>query len=120
VPGFTEMNDAELLKDLHTRFARVERAILGDPSVGHRGLVDRVETLEAHDQEATDAHLSIDRRREEGDKRIHKRIDEVEDTFTTHATAIERKLDRVIWVAVGAFAGGLGTGGGVVWALLGG
>jgi hypothetical protein len=120
VPGFTDMNNDELLKDLHTRFARVERAILGDVTVGHRGLVDRVDSLESSDKQATDAHMDIDRRRETGDKRIHKRIDEVEESFTSHATSIERKLDRVIWVAVGAFAGGLGTGGGVVWALLGG
>lgn len=116
----TDLSQEELLKDLHTRFNRVERAILGDPSVGHRGLVNRVENLERLGESAPEVHGAIDQRRVEGDRRAHDRIDELDTSTRDRLTSIEKKLDRAIWLVTGAFIGGGLIGGGSVWAILGG
>jgi hypothetical protein len=100
----------ELLTDLATRFQRVERAILGDPSVGHRGLVSRVETLETTTTGREAEHKELEKSRIEGDRRVHERIDKVDTTADSNLRRIEKKLDRSIWMTGGAFLGGLGLG----------
>lgn len=114
------MTTDEMVRDLYTRFTRVERAIMGDPTVGHRGLVNRVETLESADERASSEHLEIDRRRQEADKRVHDRIDKLEADTEKQLRSIDRKLDRAIFLSIGAGLGGAAIGGGSVWALLGG
>lgn len=79
-----------VVKQIDPRIARMELAILGDGSIGHKGLVERVRELEVTDG-------GIDQRRLDGDRRLHERIDQV-----------ERKFDRFLWVAAGI---GLGSGG---------
>jgi hypothetical protein len=114
------MESTEILEDLRARFARVERAIMGDPSVGHKGLVTRVEALETLALSAPELHQTIDDRRIEGDRRLHDRIDRQEELARDEVAAIGKKVDRIIYVFAGAFLGGAGTGGGVMYAILGG
>lgn len=120
MPGTPDMTTDEMVRDLYTRFTRVERAIMGEPSVGHLGLVNRVDRLESADKEATEAHTVIEQNRRDGDKRAHDRIDQVETDTYSRLNSIERKLDRAIWLSIGAFVGGGAIAGGSVWAVLGG
>ena len=113
-------SQTEILEDLRSRFVRVERALMGDPSVGHRGLVTRVESLEQLGADAPEVRAAIDQRRTDGDKRLHERLDEHQEETRDAVAAVGRKVDRIIYVFAGAFLGGLGTGGGVMYAILGG
>lgn len=96
----------ELLRDLHSRFLWVERAILGDPSIGHVGIVQRMEVIEA-------AHLKLDERRVEGERRLNDRISGVVNEWT-----------RAKYTFIGAAVGiGVASGFGGTWlfsALVGG
>jgi hypothetical protein len=56
----------QLIEDLAGRFDRVERAILGDETVGHVGLVTRMERLEESAVIEERLHADIDDRRVEG------------------------------------------------------
>jgi len=101
---------AAFLDSLPKKWDRVERAILGDPSVGHIGLVDRMVTVEEAHTKIPEVHAAIEENRIAGDRRIHERLDEIEDQTRGHLAAIEKKLDRSIWLAAGAFLGGMGAG----------
>lgn len=110
----------QLVADLHTRFTRVERAILGDPSIGHTGLVEDVRNLKRSEMDAVGIHGEIDKRRADGDKRLHDRLDTAEATLSENVRSIEKKLDRAVWLGLGGFVGGGAIGAGSVWTLLGG
>ncbi len=103
-----------VVEKLDPRIERMERAILGDGSIGHIGLVERVRDLESIARGVDQVHGAIDERRIDGDKRLHIRLDEVREEIATKADhedleAIRRKLDRIIWMAAGV---GLATGAG--------
>lgn len=104
-----------LLEELNRRFSRVERAILGDDTIGHLGLVRRVESLEVLGKDAQVTHDAIDTRRQDGDKRAHERIDGV----FVELARVEKKIDRLLFAFMGA---GVVAGGSVagVARLLGG
>ena len=96
---------------------RLHRALIGDATIGHRGVVERLGMLEQVERSIPAVHASIDDRRIEGDRRAHERIDEIAEKFETEVDAIrddgrriERKVDRLIWLFLGA---GAVTGGGV-------
>lgn len=101
MPG-TELSIDARLERIEASIARMERAILGDPSVGHQGLVTRVERLEVHDKEATDAHYAIDQRRSDGDRKLHERVDEIAGDWS-------RAKATLLGLAIGvSVAGGFG------------
>ncbi len=113
------MSDS-LLEELVDRFDRVERAILGEPSVGHTGIVTRMERVEDEHRKIPEVHAAIAQNRIDGDKRVHNRIDEIETQTRDRLDSIEKKLDRALWLAAGGVLGGGVIGGGSVWAILGG
>jgi len=98
------LTTVQLLGELNNRFERVERAILGDDSIGHLGLVKRTEMLEVLGRDAQIVHDGIDARRIGGDKRTHERIDGV----FVELARVEKKIDRLLWAfaGAGAVAGG--------------
>lgn len=71
------------------RIDRIDRAVVGEEILGHVGLVERMGVVE--------------RERKDGDARLHKRIDSIEDQW-----------NRAKWLAVGVGTGAGLTGGGVV------
>ena len=96
---------------------RLHRALIGDQTIGHRGVVERLGVLEAVERAIPEVHAKIDERRVEGDRRAHERIDEIDKKYDAEVEAIrddgrriERKVDRLIWLFLGA---GAVTGGGV-------
>ena len=106
-------DQAAFLDALPLKWDRVERAILGDPSVGHIGLVDRMLIVEEAHTKIPEAHAAIEEHRIAGDRRLHERLDEIEQQTRDHLAAIAKKLDRSIWLAAGAFLGGIGAGLGI-------
>lgn len=54
-----EMTTDELVVDLHRRFGRVEQALMGDRSIGHVGLVTRVEALETQAANVARAYFVV-------------------------------------------------------------
>ena len=104
------MTTEELISDLATRFDRVERAILGDESVGHVGLVTRMERQEETARLEERIHLDLEKSRVDGDRRGHYRIDKIDLENGDALALIEKKIDRTIWVSAGAFLGGIGIG----------
>lgn len=104
---------AAFLEDLPTKWDRVERAILGDPSVGHIGLVNRMLTVEEAHTKIPEAHAVIEEHRITGDVRLGERLNAVEEETRDHLSTIEKKLDRSIWLTAGAFLGGMGAGLGI-------
>ena len=96
------MTDSDLdrlagqLGSLDRKIEEVRRALLGEETLGHTGLVTRVGNIEqdktVSDRQTTDAR-----------QRIHERID-----------GAQRKLDRIIWISAGAGLGGAVSGGGIV------
>lgn len=107
----------ELIASLATRFERVEQAILGDVTIGHIGLVDRMARIEADHRSVPDVHRDMGKERADGDKRTHEHIEKVEEALGSDVARIEKKIDRLIWIVVGAAA--VITGGGS-WAFLAG
>jgi hypothetical protein len=101
------------------RLDRIDRALLGEEEAGHVGVVERVALVEEHNRLAPQRHEELEERRVEGDRRVHTRLDDHEELTRGRLDSIEKKLDRAIWLAVGAFAGGGLIGGGSVWAILG-
>ena len=118
----------QMVASLSTRFERVEQAILGDPSIGHIGLVDRMARVEQDHRDVPLTHQAMEDRRIEGDKRAHDHIEKIEDhledkilhvgsTSAADTARIEKKIDKLIWIVIGAAA--VITGGGS-WAFLAG
>lgn len=107
---------------------RLHRALIGDPEVGHRGVVERLAEFDLIERQIPSLHAELDARRVEGDKRVHERVDMLEERMEIELAALDekfgaaiegsradsrsiaRKLDRMMWVAAGALAV---TGGGV-------
>lgn len=104
---------AAFLDSLPKKWDRVERAILGDPSVGHIGLVDRMVRVEEAHTKIPEVHAAIEEHRIAGDRRLHERLDDEEEQTRDHLAHIEKKLDRSLWLTAGAFLGGLGAGFGI-------
>ena len=104
------MTTEQLIADLANRFDRVERAILGDETVGHIGLVTRTDRLEEANALEERIHADIDERRLAGDRRAHNRIDELEENLQAEITSVGKKIDRAMWLSAGAFIGGFGIG----------
>jgi len=116
------------LERLPTSVDRLERALLGDPTIGHRGIVQRTERLEVLADGIHAVHNEIEGRRKEGDIRSHERIDLLDKTWKQELTQqhednraeleqikddgrrVEKKVDRLIYVFLGA---GAVTGGGL-------
>lgn len=98
-----------LVEDLAVRFGRVERAILGDPSVGHHGLVARMERVENEHAEVPTAHSEMDKARIGGDKRAHEHIEQVESRLGDQIAGLERKVDNLRWTVTGASAAVVGA-----------
>lgn len=109
MPEATLTQIAASLDLVLTRLERVESAIVGDESIGHRGLTKRVMALEAAERSFEATHEGIDNRRLEGDRRLHERLDESTAKLDGEVQRIEKKLDRIIWVAAGI---GIASGGG--------
>ena len=93
------------LEDLSTRWARTEQAILGDPAVGHVGLVARTAEIERDLKGADD-------RRREGDARAHERIDQFEEKLNAELELVRadlrahgQRLNKMLWTAAGLTAG---------------
>lgn len=121
----------ELMEDLSARYSRVERAILGDPSVGHIGLVKRMERVEEDHKAVPANHQALDDRRVAGDKRAHDHIEKVEANLaakvedarsealaeiqrveTANAATnarIESKVDKLRWTVMGGAAAIVGA-----------
>lgn len=106
------------------RFERLERAILGDPEVGHLGAIER---LNAYEQR----HRDMEQSRIDGDRRLHQRLDahieeigqivkatelEVEENerqAAAHRNKIEKKIDRLWWMLIGSTGAGVAIGWGI-------
>lgn len=108
------------LEALTDRFELVERAIIGDEKLGHVGLVARLSRVEEAERESSGIHLTMEKNRSEGDARVHQRVDTAEQDFRERLDKIDRKLDRAIWLVMGAAVGGGLIGGTTVWTILGG
>lgn len=116
----SDLTNDELLRDLARRFDRMERAILGDHTVGHLGAIERLNQIDAAHLEVPEVHRQMESDRLAGDRRLHDRIDAHEDDTRSRLDSIEKKLDRSIWLLVGTGLGGALAGGSAVWAILGG
>jgi hypothetical protein len=111
----------EVVKQISPRLERIERGLFGDDGIGHIGLVDRLETLEGIARGINEVHNGIDGRRVEGDRRLHERIDveiiaemrKGESRLTEETRKLDKKVDRAIWIVVGA---SLALNGGGIWA----
>lgn len=110
-PDVTAVADA-ILDRLDPRIARLERAILGDDSIGHVGLVTRVHDLEEVAKTAETTHQAIDERRRDSVARVHERLEEVEADIRGQINSLSKRMDRVMWVALGI---GIGSGAGASW-----
>lgn len=112
---------SEVVKQISPRLERIERGLFGDHGIGHVGLVTRLESLEDVAQSIDVVHGRIDDRRNDGDRLLHDRIDKeligemrgVEDRLSGETRQLERKVDRAIWILVGASAA---INGGGIWA----
>ncbi|MDP3973162.1 MAG: hypothetical protein Q8P61_09680 [Candidatus Nanopelagicales bacterium] len=116
------------LGQLPASVGRLERALLGDPTIGHKGLVQRTERLEVLADGIHAIHNEIEGRRKEGDARAHNRVDQLEiqwrselkqqhddnraeiEQIKDDGRRVEKKVDRLIYVFLGA---GAVTGGGL-------
>lgn len=101
-----------ILDRLDPRLARLERAILGDDTIGHVGLVSRVRDLEEVAKSEEITHQAIDERRRASVARAHERIEEVEQQIKTELQSLENRVNRMLWVAAGI---GIGSGLGAGW-----
>lgn len=117
------------VSELAEGFRDVRQAILGDERLGHDGLVKRTRLLEQLAQGAPEIHQGIEDRSRDSVKRTHERIDELEkaqrtrtesleEALTDSLRAVEKKVDRMIWMAAGAGASGLLAGAGGAWAII--
>jgi hypothetical protein len=97
---------ASRFETLQESVERVERGIFGDSAIGHRGLVARIDTIEAVHDEVGAVHGAMEKDWKAGDRRIHERIDGV----TAYVRRVERKIDRLLFAFVGA---GVVSGGSV-------
>lgn len=91
-----------------SRREQVEDAVLGNQAIGLPGLVINVKEHE----------VALVHEREErlaGDKRLHERVDTQEKADVT----TNRRIDRMIYIAIGAGFGGAFGGGGLVALLSG-
>ncbi len=100
------------------RFERLERAILGDDEVGHLGAITRLNQVEH------EVIPDIEKRRIDGDRRLHERLDkhitetqreieEMERHASIHRGNIERKIDRLWWMLLGSTGAGVAIGWGI-------
>ena len=89
-------DEKELLEQLVKDMGQVRQAIVGNPEIGHDGLVKQLDTEREH--------------RRDGDKRLHEK----HDSLDKRVTVIEKWKDRTIWTLVGigfgSSAGGAGFG----------
>ena len=104
---------ASVEKHLGDRLTRIERALLGDDDVGLVGMVQRVNKIDEETRSAAEIHNAIEDRRREGDKRLHKRIDEVERTN-------DMRWNRAVFLAIGVSIGSAGGAAGLTYLLTGG
>ena len=104
---------ASVEKNLGDRLTRIERALLGDDDVGLVGMVQRVNKIDEENRFAAEIHNAIEDRRREGDKRLHKRIDEVERTN-------DMRWNRAVFLAIGVSIGSAGGAAGLTYLLTGG
>lgn len=96
----TQEEMEEIILGIKEDTDRMRRALLGEAEVGHKGLLDRTSKIE-------NRMLQIADKADSSHERIHDRIDN-----------IEKRLDRLIWVSIGAGFGGALGGGGIVFAIL--
>jgi hypothetical protein len=82
------------IADIRDAVASIERAIYGEARSGYVGLVERVGVEE--------------KARAVADESIRKEIQEFRESFA----ALEKRFDRMIWIALGV---GLGSGAGASW-----
>jgi hypothetical protein len=99
------------------RFERLERAILGDPDVGHLGAIERLNKMDAEHGLIPAIHEAMREERTAGDRRIHERLDahaaevaenraQDRELARAHSEAIEKKIDRLWWMLIGSTAAG--------------
>lgn len=107
-----------VLEAIDPRIERLEHAILGDPAIGHVGLVTRLVTVEDFIRQAGQLHAAIEDRARESTARVHGRIDELDTSkaeledlkaLTAEVHALRQRLDRIVYAIVGAI---LASGGG--------
>lgn len=97
------------------RFERLERAILGDPQVGHLGAIERLNQVDELHHRVPEVHREMEEARVAGDRRAHERIDALDEKHDIDAKRIERKIDRLWWMLIGSGGAGFIAG----WAVAG-
>lgn len=113
------VEDAEILGRLdgiQRHLARLETALVGDPAVGHKGIVARLETLELINVESSAVHQGIEERARLERSKIHDRIDEMEEATNKRIDLIFEQWNRVKYTAAGVGVGvGLVSGVSAAW-----
>lgn len=95
------------------RFERLERAILGDPEVGHLGAIQRLNVIDEDHRKIPENHDAMEKRRVDGDRRLHDRLTSHEEEATHNMNRIERKIDRLWWMLLGSTGAGVAIGWGI-------
>lgn len=94
---------AEFAQQTDERLKRIESGIVGDEALGHEGMGRRL--------------ARVDRERQEGDKRLHQRIDLAEDEIARVDRKNDTRWNRVLWVTIGASIASAGGAAGIVQAI---
>lgn len=82
----------------------VHTALTGNPTIGHRGLIERIELIETLHAEVPAVHADIKEVAKEGDRRLHSRIDDL-----AHETRRFRYIVSGAAIGAGAVSGGVGA-----------
>jgi hypothetical protein len=90
------------LDGIQRNIARLETALIGDPAVGHKGIVNRLETLELLNGETAAAHQGIEDRTASELAKVAARVD-----------ALAEDWRKFKYMAAGAMLGAGVAGGGV-------
>lgn len=103
------------LAGIEQQLAEVKTALVGNATMGHRGIVDRLEVLELHNAEVPATHTELEARAHAARALIHVRIDELEERTNARLDAVATEWTKfkafTIGVAVGAgvFGGSVGA-----------
>jgi hypothetical protein len=101
-----------ILARLDPRLDRLERAIMGDETIGHVGIVTRVDRLERTADLAESAHRDLDEQRKGSVARVHDRMEAVEKDIRADLRRLENRVNRFLWISAGV---GIGSGLGAGW-----
>lgn len=103
------------LDGIERQLADVKTAITGNETMGHRGIVQRLDNVELYNAEVPGVHAQMENSAKEARSKIHDRIDALEEKLTAQHGQLAAEWERFKYIAIG-IALGAGLAGGLAGA----